>query len=217
VEYNFCFTISALYPDPLVSSQGHKTETLQQAVIPTSLSDKDSGSGKDPKGFFYCYVSYKQAVSVSTTRDTFSSTNHRSTSAQQRALVLISRYPIPNLAYNILATIESTLFHVLNPDPKALANKLELTQDISKAFDVSLEQIHQNWAPLVLSRGDSEEMSAGGHGLSWYAGIALPFFGDVRCLLLVHLRPLTSTAVDPPVHSLYPSLHWRSDHLSRLL
>lgn len=175
MEFNYCFTIPDLYPDSLLSSQGNKTEGLQQVASPPSSSDSSNN-----KRFFYCYVSFKQAVSVSTSRDTFSSNSYRSTSAQQRALVLISRYPIPNLAYTILATIENTLFHVLNPDPKAGTNKPEATQDISKAFDVSLEQIHQNWAPLILSRGDSEEMSAGGHGLSWYAGIALPFFGDVR-------------------------------------
>jgi hypothetical protein len=221
VEFNYCFTIPDLYSDSLLSSQGHKTDALQQVINPPFSSDN---SNKDSKGFFYCYVSFKQAVSVSTTRDTFSNNNYRSTSAQQRALVLISRYPIPNLAYTILATIESTLFHVLNPDPKAVANKPEMTQDISKAFDVSLEQIHQNWAPMVLSRGDSEEMSAGGHGLSWYAGIALPFFGDVRTphthtslsdpLSFFPLLPLST--VDPPVHSVHPPLHWGSHHLSRL-
>jgi hypothetical protein len=133
-------------------------------------------------------------VSISSTRDSFSNTAHRSTTSQHRALILISRFPIPNLAYHVLSTIESTLYHVLHPDPQLLATKTaDATQDISKAFDVSLEQIHQNWAPLVLSRGDSEEMSTAGHGLSWYAGMALPFFGDVSHLCSLLLLPLLTS------------------------
>jgi hypothetical protein len=158
VEYNFCFTISSPLTEPALTPASSSASTAVGIL-------------------FYCYVSYKLAVSVSSTRESFSNNNLRSTSAQHRSLVLVSRYPIPNLAYHVLSNIESTLYHVLHPDPKL--TKTDATQDISKAFDVSLEQIHQNWAPLVLSRGDSEEMSTAGHGLSWYAGMALPFFGDV--------------------------------------
>lgn len=160
LEYNYCFTVYGLYNESS-SSQGHRSDALEAVT-----ADKEEKS----KACYYCYVSFKQIVSTST----FSNNIVRS---QQRALVLVSKFPIPNLAYNALATIESTLFHVLHPDPKA--NKSGSPQDISKAFDVSLEQIHSNWAPLVLSRGDSEEMNSVGHGFSWYAGMALPFFGDV--------------------------------------
>lgn len=167
IDYNYCFTVFGLFNESS-SSQGHRTDALVSAS--TDIEDKS-------KCCYYCYVSYKQVVSTSTSRDTFSNNSVRSSTPLQRSLVIISKYPIPNLAYNVLATIESTLFHVLHPDPKS--PKSGTAQDISKAFDVSLEQIHSNWAPLILSRGDSEEMSTGGHGLSWHAGIALPFFGDV--------------------------------------
>lgn len=122
---------------------------------------------------------------------------------------MVSRLPIPNLAYNVLSTIENTLYHVLNPETStsnrssvsisgstndsrqslgvstssiSSSSSSSVSQEITKAFEVSIEQISQNWVPLVLSRGDSEEMNAGGQGLSWYAGLALPFFGDVSYL-----------------------------------
>lgn len=170
-EYNFCFLIP-----------NDSTESAPSTPLPNQEKDLTISNKEKDSKFYFCFVSYKQTVAINSMRESFANpSSSRSTSVQQRSLVLISKLPIPNLAYSVLSTIETTLYHVLHPEP-GKKGKTGSTQDITKAFEVSLEQIQQNWAPLVLSRGDSEENNAAGgqgQGMSWFATLALPFFGDI--------------------------------------
>jgi hypothetical protein len=148
VDYSYCFVIRTTKRTPTpaapaissIAEGGAEEEGGVEEVSPpaeVSLADVSPAMAASP--FVYCYVAYRQAVGLKVTSEGTVSTMNK------QALVLVSLLPIPNLAYSILGTLESTIYHVTHK-PKSPAP----TAGVSHSDDV-MRKIVMFHMPLTIA------------------------------------------------------------------
>lgn len=113
VDYTYCFVIrTSKRPStaPIATESAGENEAgtneAGEDSTPTDISLADVAPAMAASPFVYCYVAYRQTMGLRVTDEgTVSAMN-------KQALVVVSLLPIPNLAYSILGTLESTIYHV---------------------------------------------------------------------------------------------------------
>ncbi len=161
MDYLYCFVIRTSKLRP--SSEAIEGESEEKEP---ALADVAPAIAASP--FVYCYVAYRQTVGLKKTAEGTVSTLNK------QALVIVSLLPIPNLAYSILSTIESTLYHVLHPsgdgDDDSDSTEMTNVEKVYKTFEVAMDQIRSSWADLDLVDD----------GSTWKSNLSLPLFGEVK-------------------------------------